>query len=302
MALAALGAVAIVVLGHMWWTSIAKANANDMVYKAPPVTASLVDGNRLALKLGSSHWHELRKELQLDRIIPDHGHLMHLFLIRMPEMDRFYHLHPEQTASIEFVATLPPTPGGEYAVFADIVRESGFPDTMMTKIDLPDRNDAAPLAGDDSEATAPALSTAGASTQTAAIGGEEHVEWLLDGQTLQAQKPAPLRFRVVNKNGAPATDLEPYMGMPGHLVIVRRDLGVFAHIHPAGSVPMAALQLLEKVPTQRMDAMPGMQREAVPAEITFPYGFPGAGDYRLFLQVKRAGHVETAVFDAHAAP
>jgi hypothetical protein len=34
------------------------------------------------------------------------------------------------------------------------------------------------------------------------------------------------------------------------------------------------------------------------AEITFPYGFPQAGDYRLFVQVKREGRVETAVFDA----
>ena len=32
-------------------------------------------------------------------------------------------------------------------------------------------------------------------------------------------------------------------------------------------------------------------------DITFPYGFPAAGHYRLFVQIKRAGRVETGVFD-----
>jgi hypothetical protein len=90
--------------------------------------------------------------------------------------------------------------------------------------------------------------------------------------------------------------------MAGHLVILRRDLSVFAHVHPAGSVPMAALMLLEKPRPSGSGSMAGMQHGAVTNEITFPYGFPQAGDYRLFLQVKRAGQVQTAVFDGHVAP
>jgi hypothetical protein len=35
----------------------------------------------------------------------------------------------------------------------------------------------------------------------------------------------------------------------------------------------------------------------VAPEVSFPYGFPKAGQYRLFVQVKRAGRVETGVFD-----
>jgi hypothetical protein len=302
MAVAGVAVVGILFLGDMWWMSIATANASDKVYKAPPVEVSVGNGNELVLKMGASPWHERRKQMQLDRIIPDHGHLMHLFLVRMPEMDDFYHLHPDESAAGTFTEKMPPVIGGSYAVFADIVRESGFPDTMISKIDLPAEDKAAPLKGDDSAAVAPKISTVQGNVTTAPLGPADHVQWVLDAHTLQAQKPTLLRFRVTDKNGAPARDLEPYMGMAGHLVILRRDLSVFAHVHPAGSVPMAALMLLQKPSLSGSDSMGGMQHEAIINEITFPYGFPQGGDYRLFLQVKRAGQVQTAVFDAGIAP
>lgn len=302
MAVATVMVIGILFLGDLWWTSKAAENATNKLYKAPPVDVSLVNGNQLVLKMGSSPWHEQRKQMQLDKIIPDHGHLMHLFLIRMPEMDDFYHLHPEESAEGTFTDSLPSVPGGSYAVFADIVRESGFPDTMTAKIDLPAGDKGKPLTGDDSSATAPKISTVQAGATTVPLGPDGHAEWVLDTRTLQAQKPTLLRFRLTDKNGAPATDLEPYMGMAGHLVILRRDLSVFAHVHPAGSIPMAALMLLQKPEGQAGDSMAGMHPKTVPAEITFPYGFPQAGDYRLFLQAKRGGQIETAVFDVRVSP
>ena len=32
-------------------------------------------------------------------------------------------------------------------------------------------------------------------------------------------------------------------------------------------------------------------------QLSFPYGFPKPGRYRMFLQIQRAGHPETAAFD-----
>jgi hypothetical protein len=95
---------------------------------------------------------------------------------------------------------------------------------------------------------------------------------------------------------------------------VRSDLAVFAHVHPAGSVSMAALELAENgtanvagtgstamsMPMATDMSMP-MATESGPIspEVRFPYGFPQAGDYRIFVQIKRGGRVETGVFDAH---
>jgi hypothetical protein len=107
-------------------------------------------------------------------------------------------------------------------------------------------------------------------------------------------------FRVDDEMGRPATDVELYMGMPGHAVFVRRDRQVFAHVHPSGSAPMAALEISQKslaIPA----AMSGHMSHSgsLPSTVSFPYGFPEPGDYRIFVQVRRHGHVQTGTFDAH---
>lgn len=303
MAITATALLAILFLGNMWWDTSASERATAMMYKAPPVEASLQNRNTLVLKMGFSSWHDSRKQMLLNKIIPDHGHLMHLFLIGLPNLDRFYHLHPNQTAADTFAEKLPAMAAGNYAVFADIVRESGFPDTMTTRMTLPDVP-GNPPAGDDSEATIAYVSDAKGPATIVALPDHSHWEWALDGQTIHARQPMLLRFRIFDKDGKPASDLEPYMGMAGHLVIVKRDMTVFAHVHPSGSMPMAALMLLQKQLSGgvEMAAMPGMQQAALLAEVTFPYGFPEAGDYRLFVQIKRSGQVQTVAFDAHVEP
>ncbi len=103
------------------------------------------------------------------------------------------------------------------------------------------------------------------------------------------------------------------MGMAGHAEFVRSDLSVFAHVHPDGSVPMAAVELADATlpgKSQNVAAanstemagmsMPGMSTSLLGPEVAFPYGFPKAGVYRIFVQVKYNGHIETGVFDAQA--
>jgi hypothetical protein len=129
--------------------------------------------------------------------------------------------------------------------------------------------------------------------------------WEHDAQPLKANQPIWFRFHVEDKDGKPASDLEPYMGMAAHAVFMSTNGKIFAHVHPAGSVSMAAVNLAEGADAQSgMDKMnhatsnSGSTKDGPVNEISFPYGFPQAGDYRIFVQVKRAGKVETGVFVA----
>jgi hypothetical protein len=301
MAAAAVLVAALLWLGNHWWNLEATTYARN-IYRNPQVTASLESGQRLILRSQDRQWVD---SVSKQPLIPDHDHLVHLFLIRTPAMDRFWHLHPDQTSPGVFAQNLPTVPAGHYQIFADIVHASGFPETLISSLDLPDVSGVA-LSGDDSAATAPPLQATLADLRTFdLLDGGGRMLWEAPAPPLKANTPAEFRFRVEDGNGQPVQDLEPYMGMAAHAEFVRSDAKVFAHVHPAGSVSMAALALAEAGlpgggPQGYPNSMAGMtlSSEPIAPEISFPYGFPQPGTYRIFVQVKRQGKVETGVFDA----
>jgi hypothetical protein len=307
--IAAVIVVAAFVLGNVWWGS--EASANDRLnYKVPNMKPSLVGGSLLRLHLENPNASEptrFRSEqpdrIRLDDLILDHGHLMHLFIVRMPDMKAFWHLHPDQVQPGDFTVNLPTMPEGQYKLYADIVHHTGFPETQVATVNLPAVMGEA-LSGDDSGS----FDLADTDKVAQLSGGyrmvrESDVPPGPDGERrvipkLKAGQPYWFRFRVEDKDGKPATDLEPYMGMAGHAVFLSADGNVFAHVHPAGSVSMAAVNLAEgRNPKAGME---NMEHNAPAAEVSFPYGFPQPGEYRIFVQVKRAGKVETGEFVARA--
>jgi hypothetical protein len=88
----------------------------------------------------------------------------------------------------------------------------------------------------------------------------------LDTTPARAGREAELRF-AVSKDGRPVAT-EPYLGAGGHLVALREGDLAFLHVHP----------------TEHGDG------------IGFEATFPTTGSYRLFLQFKVAGTVQTVAF------
>jgi hypothetical protein len=297
--------IAVVVFGNWWWTAEATSYAL-YVYKPLQATPAVTPDGRLRLELHDPGWIASRV---LDDFVTDHGHLMHLFVLS-PALDRLWHLHPDEVTTGTFEHRLPEMPAGDYALFADLVHKTGLSETVTGTLSTP-AFQGAPPAGDDSAWAADASTTVRTdgtvrlkpdTTYTTADtpvasgfsrtvdGGR--IVWVRDEKPLATKRLTMFTFRVEDANGRPATDLELYMGMPGHAIFVKRDRRVFAHVHPSGSAPMAAMEIA--MPSR--DAHAG-HNAAVPSTVSFPYGFPEPGDYRIFVQVKRSGAVQTGVFD-----
>ena len=233
---------------------------------------------------------------------------MHLFLVREPELDALAHLHPvaRSAEALDFDADLPSLPAGRYRVYGDIVHESGYAQTLVSTIEIA----AGPSAGasdpDDSwfiggataamspEEAGSAGPAAGASTIFQLSDGAR-VVWERGAATFAAGDEGVLRFAVRDAAGA-VQPVEPYMGMAAHVILASHDQSVFAHLHPSGSISMAAWQKFSS-------DVPGVQHTGHPValdgEVAIPYAFPKPGPYRLWVQVKRSGQIMTAPFDVN---
>ena len=292
--------------GRQWWNSEASAYG-QYVYKPLNMTATLETGDMLALRLSDPGWLRSRRN---DDFIPDHNHLMHLYVIRQPGMDVVFHLHPVLSGPGEFQLRLPHMPGGEYRLYADVVHASGLAETAVTTISLPEVTGHT-MTGDDAGGSASAITSSGAE-----LGNEfglpdgYRMVWVREAQPLVAKRAYSFRFRLVDGHGGAPGDMAFYMGMLGHAAFVKTDGSVFAHIHPIGTVAMASYMMAQGQTGNGNGmamAMPGMDHpgmvhgeavaSALPNEVSFPYGFPTPGRYRIFVQMKHGDTVETGIFD-----
>lgn len=290
MAFTTLLLVGAIYLGDLWWKTEASSYSR-LIFKPLGMKAT-VEGARLTLQMQHTGWFQ---SSDFDDLALDHGYLMHLFVIRQ-DLNRMWHLHPQPSGSGVFQTNLPTLAAGRYRLFADIVHRSGLPETMVTELDVPAIT-GVPLSGDDS------AGTAGPAGSTAQLTG---------GYRMVAEFPTPVRareltllkFRIEDPLGKPADGMELYLGMPAHAAAVKKDFSVFAHLHPSGTVPMAALELAKPAASSNPHAghnMPSITAP-LPAEVSFPYGFPTPGEYRLFIQIRRAGAVQTGSFDLVVSP
>ena len=300
--------------GWLWWNSEDKIYERNM-YKPLESSSSITMRNGSAfidvsirdsswVHRGDTAWINRRDVSAWTPLVEDHGKIMHMFMIR-DDLGAFAHLHPSTRDSVMFSSALPPMPAGKYRVFADIVHESGFTHTLTSTVDV------GAASGDRTAVGSPDDSWFTGSpgeSKTAQLDSVGTIEWNSSG-VITAGSPASLKFTVRKSDGSPAL-LEPYMGMPAHAVVARSDGSVFVHLHPMGTVSMASKMAFEmrepgdtirgKLGARLAEAeMSSMSHAPVTVgEVSFPYAFPKAGDYSVWVQVKLEGQIRTAAFDA----
>jgi hypothetical protein len=255
-------------------------------------------------------WLRTHNSSRWSPLIQDHGKIVHVFLIREPDLLAFAHLHPSTTDSVSFVSALPPLPAGRYRVYGDIVHESGFTETLSTKVDLPEQSAPSARASDTDDASHFASTPP---NRTSANLEDGSVMTLDRGSSFVEGRDASLRFTVVGSDGKPLS-LEPYIGMTGHAVVSRDDGAVFVHLHPAGTISIASqMSFMMRQPGdtiagrlgQRINASEAAHSAAPVAQngvITFPYAFPKPGKYHTWVQVKHAGRILTGAFALDVQP
>jgi hypothetical protein len=303
--------------GWRWWNS-EDASYVRRIFKPMTAAASVEESPAPILRFSitepawvhraDSTWIRKNGRTGWTQLVEDHGKLIHLFLISESN-GVFAHLHPTSTDSVTFTVAMPPLPAAKYRVFADIVHESGYTQTLVTTLALThDMPAVARDTSDPDDSWFRGLVSPNSRVFRLPDGGT--MEWLNDGVPIVAGKPAPMRFIVRNPDGSDAK-LEPYMGMAGHAVVEREDGSVFVHLHPMGTISMASQmafamrqpgdtirgQLGKRISEAEMSEM---SKAAITSNIvSFPYAFPKPGDYRIWVQVKRGGQVQTAAYAMH---
>ena len=346
--------------GSSWWNSWSSNYAKYM-YRPPLAKTSILNYDQqqvLHFQVDSNSLKAAKKSISF--IVPDHGKLMHLFMVRENALDVFAHLHPVRKDSLNYFALLPDLPQGRYLVFADVVRWNGFNETIADTIYVPKKTWVKTASAklysaffhdpDDTYVISNSINKnvdnfPGKTTLVCGVPGETMK--LADGSSavwehaanapFEAGKVYPLTFAIHDPSGA-AVKLEPYMGMTGHGVVLKYDGSVYMHLHPVGTFSMASQEILqnrmkgdEKIPatpdanrfrdsidreitkirkmgeTERnrylMASMPAMdmpnnKHNKMDAMVTFPYAFPSAGKYRIWVQMKRNGQILNSAFDA----
>ncbi|HST38450.1 MAG TPA: hypothetical protein VLK58_03030 [Conexibacter sp.] len=193
-----------------------------------------------------------------------HERRLHLIVVRR-DLSGFQHLHPAMAADGTWSTELTLPQAGSYRLFADFARD-GEAATLASDLRVDGDADLLPLPAP----TAHARSDGGDAVTLSDAAGHGHGGDDAAAGADNAPQPAragveqTLRF-AIERDGAPVR-LQPYLGADGHLVALREGDLAFLHVHPTGAGP------------------------------AFATTFPTAGRYRLFLQYKVAGRVETVAF------
>ncbi|MFE8961470.1 hypothetical protein [Streptomyces iakyrus] len=191
----------------------------------------------------------------------EHDKELHL-IVASRDLVTYRHLHPTRAADGTWSTPVDLPRAGGYRVFADFTPAGKDAENLTLGADLA-------ASGSYRARQLPPESS------TARVDG---YEVRLTG-ALRPGKASELKLTVF-RDGKPVTDLQPYLGAYGHLVALRSGDLAYLHVHPNGE--------------------PGDGTTRPGPDISFTATAPSSGAYRLFLDFKHDGKVNTAAFTVRA--
>lgn len=191
-----------------------------------------------------------------------HEKYLHMIVVRK-DLGVYAHEHPELQPDGTFLypAFTFPT-AGDYQIFMDTAPKGAGGQVLLASVKVE---------GKDKLESRPLSSVEKKLEQTA----NEVTVTRKDGEALPAKKTTLVTFSLKNtKTGEPITDLEPYLGAMGHLIMIREDAQTFVHSHPD-----------ERDPKNGKDGT-----------LTFMVRPPKVGLYRGWMEFQRAGKLSRVDF------
>jgi hypothetical protein len=184
--------------------------------------------------------------------------LMHLIAVS-DDLLFFSHIHPTYKGNGRFEVEASFPKSGGYTLFADYKPAGQTERVSVLKTAVPGTASPAPAADQNFTKTF----------------GNTKVQLALPEATVKAGKEVMLVFNMQDTaTGQKVTDLQPYLGETGHLVIIRQSADLkasdYIHAHAHGGTPAG--------------------------EVHFMTQFPQPGKYKLWGQFNRNGQIVTADF------
>ncbi|MUG71970.1 hypothetical protein [Paenibacillus validus] len=192
---------------------------------------------------------------RIDKFELNHEKLLHLIVIGK-DLAYFNHIHPEYKGDGVFEIENDFPAGGEYRLIADFKPAGG---DSMTKMEW--------------------VRIEGKRAEPVPVVPDASLEKIVDGKRvtlsidqLEPKKESKLTFTLADEQtNQPITDLEPYLGAIGHVVILSEDGERYVHVHAD-------------------------EGQATGPDAYFETTFPRSGVYKVWGQFQRDNQVFTVSF------
>ena len=189
---------------------------------------------------------------------------MHLVLID-DTGTAFIHSHPGSSTPGRFMIPLTLSRPGIYAAYIEIERQDSGTQLIERTIEV------------QGQPTTPGVKAAGLGER---VIGDLTIDVTSSLQPLVAGRQTTLTLSI-SQGGKPVTDIEPWLGMSGHLIARSADHAIYGHIHAAGVMAATTTSAALVTPP------------SYGPNIQFIYTFSKPGAYQLWAQFQHAGQVIT---------